>query len=355
MDIKNILLEKDFDRLSNDDISKLSELLEANLSTNASRYLYNQKDFIFSHNKEAREYIFNKIFCGKLAVKWYTINGLDNTKKDIIKNKINTKEYYENILAIDPNILQSVKCYTCVLMESDRYLFRFLVPDGEVSEDNGMMIERRRKNKNVIVVIDLEDNFIEVRSDYRTANKVITQLRNDLELDGIEEHHILTHYGVNIEKFMNALEEARFRNVKSIPTKNVELTADDTSELVHILETLDEYFINNNAEKLLSEMQSIEFETEGLMFTQLLLSGMEQIGISVRKDCIEDMCSQPMYRLLENYITNQSAYISFKNINDEQFYTIQIGFKTNSINFRSDVTEDVIEYIRNKELLISEG
>lgn len=62
------------------------------------------------------------------------------------------------------------------------------------------------------------------------------------------------------------------------------------------------------------------------------------------------MTQQALYSLLKENITENTSYIKFDMKHDKGFHTntIQIGKTTNSITFRNSVTEDDIEYIRQK-------
>lgn len=346
MDICEIMVEKDFYKLGNDDISGLIKALNLGLNkeNETKSYLYEKRREIFKASELAQQIILNKVFAGRTSIKWYKlINMTDEIKSEII-SKINKLDYFDNNITSKMKLdnLEGPSCYTCINQMEGVYIFRFIVPDREKTEFDGINLTRKRNNKNIIVVLNLNCNLIEVRSDCRTANKIIEKLRLDLVLTNVIDYN----FTLSIEELKDKL-NARFKNVKSIPNTNIELTLEDTESLVGTLNILDEYFIDKDSEKLLNGLNSIDFETDELVFTQILLAGMEKIGISVREDSEEDMANQPMYKLLEKFITNQSGYLRFKNPEDDQYYTIQVGLTTNSINFLSDSTESAINYLQN--------
>ncbi len=72
--------------------------------------------------------------------------------------------------------------------------------------------------------------------------------------------------------------------------------------------------------------------------------------MKIRNDSEKDMSNQSLYTVLKDNFIEDTSYIKFKNIPNGPEYTMRVGIKTNSIVFKSSVTEEVIEYIRGKIL-----
>ena len=70
--------------------------------------------------------------------------------------------------------------------------------------------------------------------------------------------------------------------------------------------------------------------------------------MKIRNDSQRDVSKQSLYKILQDNLIEDSSYIRFSIVPNGAQYTMQVGMKTNSIVFRSSVTEEVINYIRNK-------
>ena len=79
-------------------------------------------------------------------------------------------------------------------------------------------------------------------------------------------------------------------------------------------------------------------------FSSLLLSGLETVGLGSNKE----LRNTPLYKYLKTNLTQTTGFIKIKvtegNVVNE--YTVRVGIQTQSLFFTSDVSENVIGYVR---------
>lgn len=137
---------------------------------------------------------------------------------------------------------------------------------------------------------------------------------------------------------------------KAMPTEAITLTEDNSIALGKIINALDEYFVNNNSKELIKKLDEIDTDMTEISLKDIILAGIDKMSVKIRSNSESDMTQQALYSLLKENITENTSYIKFDMKHDKGFHTntIQIGKTTNSITFRNSVTEDDIEYIRQK-------
>eukprot|EP00828_Plagiopyla_frontata_P001228 TRINITY_DN0_c4124_g1_i6.p1 TRINITY_DN0_c4124_g1~~TRINITY_DN0_c4124_g1_i6.p1 ORF type:complete len:165 (+),score=14.95 TRINITY_DN0_c4124_g1_i6:1-495(+) len=137
---------------------------------------------------------------------------------------------------------------------------------------------------------------------------------------------------------------------KAVPSEETDLTEADGVAIASIIQAIDEYFDDNDGTKLLSTLEEMDYNTEGLSLSSILLAGIDNVGMKIRNNSERDMSGQSLYTILKDHLIEDSSYIRFAIVNGGTKYTMQVGLKSNNIVFRSSVTEDVISYIRDKVL-----
>lgn len=142
--------------------------------------------------------------------------------------------------------------------------------------------------KNVIVKIDIENCWVEIRANNERSKKVVKISEQTLGLKNLKLVKILNNYD-DINDFKSSLIDGFYLNYK-------------------------------DGKKLLSKLEKLDYDTEGLSLGAILLVGVDSMGMKIR------------------------------NVIDGPLYTMQVGLRSNSIVFRMSVTEDVLEYTRNKIL-----
>lgn len=355
MEIKDIIFAADFLNLTKEDTDKIINELELSIddSIDIKNHLFNIKNQLFENNSVSSQ-IRNKIFAGKTSVKWYKFDFEESEKLDIVQKIESESNFYNLLYPIDTSEINSPMKYTCIKIGNDTYMMRIMNPSGSRIVNDGRVINKIKSVNNITVIINLNEKYIEVRSDSTSAKKIINNIIGPLLEKEITELSVLKNYNDCLETFRNSLNNGKFIDVTSKPDLDIILTKAQNELLVNTLKALDEYFISKDIENLKDELLEVDLGTEEIPFTQLFLAGLSQIGMATRIDIEEDLTNQSLYGILKSYMTNQSGFINFT-LEDESgvphYYTIQVGIKTtNSMSFRSSSTEESIEYIRNKIL-----
>lgn len=352
VDLKDIIFKPDLLNLTNDDIEEILKDLEIKPEKDIDKvdYLYEMKNLLFNNDK-VRDSVKNKIFAGRTSVKWYTFKVDSEAERETIKQNLESaSNYYNDIYNLDVSNLQSPAKYTCIKNGENNYIMRIMVPTGTKTIGSGMNLQRYTNISNIVVIIDLSNQYIEIRASNYIAKRIIDYITGSLSIKNVIEADLLKRYNGSIEKFKNSLCNGRFTETLGAPDLDITLTKEKSELLANILQIIDDYFMDKSIEDLENQLSNIDIDTEGIPFTQLLLAGMSKIGMGMREDVNDDLSCQTLYKAFKLYITEHKGFINFSTTEDGPIYTIQLGITTKSISFRSSVTEDVIEYIRNKIL-----
>lgn len=353
LEIKDILLEKDFDKLKSQLVT-LGVIMEKEYY-NVSE-VYDDRENIYS-NQDAYDIIKEHIFAGKTSSKYWTIPDLkdeENVNKfraEIEKLSIYNKDILSTLEnGIRDQTILAPTPYTCIKLDEDEYLMRVITPSGNKKIDNGINKVTQKQYKNVVCYISLKGKYIEVRADATLADKIIKHFKFKLKFNGITDVKILNKYGNSLENFKDSFNDAKFTNLKSIPEFNSDLTDEELNSLVKVLGVLDEYFINKDEDTLKEDIRAIDIEENEGGFIPLLLAGLSNIGISTNNSNDRDITKQPMYKAIERYLSHQSGMIVINKGNNES-YSIQVGMKTDSIVFlKHSTNECIINEVRSKIL-----
>ncbi|MBZ9635568.1 hypothetical protein [Clostridium sp. FP1] len=352
MNTKDILTYSDFFNLTKNELDKIGKECDIILTEDIVKqdYYYQIRNILFSNNV-TEKLILNRVLAGRTSIKWFKFKIKDEVEKQKIINKLQSEENcYDDILEIDTNNLRTVRRYTCIKTDEERYLMRVYVPAGTKTVNDGRSIKKFTTVNNIVIIIDIGRNFIEVRSNSKDAKKIADIVCEKLGIEMYDGARILNKYHNSIEELRDSLFNGKFIDTTSVPDENIALTKNDSEALANVLMALDEYFINKDMLALSDQLSTLNIDSDGVPFTQLFLAGMSKIGMTVRPDAEEDLSFQSLYAVLKSYITNHKGFITFSTPEDGLTHTIQIGITTNSISFTSSVTEDVINYIREKIL-----
>lgn len=356
MSIEKVIFKSDFSKLTKRDVDQIVEILDIELSEDEDpkNYLFLNKKIILKA-PDAKRILLNKIFAGQTSVKWYKIyfkkdaqNKKD--KKTVVRKIESDKCYYNIINDINIETLDAPTLYTSIKLEDNKYLMRFMVPSGTRTFNNGKDYTKIRTVNNVVVIIDLKNEYIEIRTNSKDAKRIIEILNNILPIDNTDGIIILKNYMGSLEKFKDSLLNGQFIQSLSMPDENLTISEENNELLTKMLIIIDEYFINTSIDRLTDSIKELNIDTDGTPFTQLLLAGMSKIGIKIRKDIKDDLSQQTLYKILKKYITTYSGLIRFCNDTESEMHTILVGLTTNSIFFKSSSDEKIISYIREKVL-----
>ncbi|MDB8803396.1 hypothetical protein PN294_14530 [Romboutsia sp. 1001216sp1] len=357
--IEDILLERDFHRLNSNTLRIIGVLMEKGYE--GTDDLYKDKDNIYI-NESAYAILKSKIFACKTSIKYWGLSRIDKLEnRNALIETIESWDFYNNnkINELEPKVknksLETPTAYTCLKIEDEIYLMRFIVPCGNKRDDDGISDTKIRQYKNVVCFINIKYGYIEIRTESTYAERVIEVLQYKLNLNGVRTLPILGHFNNNIEDFKDSFENAKFINSKSIPEFDFDISEEDSEMLVEVLLILEDFITNNKDETFLDELKNINFNDNSNGFIPLLLAGLCGIGFSTRKTDIRDITNQPMYKIIEPYLTHQIGMLHVTDDDTGQTYSLQISLKNNSIAFKSALTDErFIKIVRNKLLNIEE-
>lgn len=349
--LKNLYTQADFLNLTSDDITKIKEILDVEIPEEIDDYEYLYENInMLEGNAETNDIISNKILAGQLSVKWFKFDYNGEFTKELLLNKLETQELGFNINAIDRLNLNIKDDIISIIKNDNIYTVKLFISDGYKRVTNGIQSRREPIVKSVIVNIDIDNCWVEIRTNEDRCKKIIKILENRLGLCELKGILILNKYRNDINVFKDSLVDGFYLNYKAVPTEVTELTEEDGAAIVSIIKAIDEYFNDKDNKKLVANLEKMEYDTEGLSLSSILLAGIDNVGMKIRNDSKRDMSEQSLYTILKDDLIEDSSYIRFSIVPNGTQYTMQVGMKSNSIVFRSSVTEEVISYIRDKIL-----
>jgi len=358
MELKDIINYADLASLTKADIDKLYEILEIDPpeKINNREYLFDNLSLIFN-DIAAKQYFTDKIFCGKMSVKWFKFHFVFNEvlgskdKKFMIDKLQSDKFQFNKIYQAENEKLSSTTLSTCIKIENNKYLLRFLIPSREKIYNNGIDYRTYQNVKNAIVIIDVDNESIEIRANVQEVKKIQSLLQEMMPFLHISGVMVLNKFNNSLEVFKDSLFNGQFIESSSSPEDiNFVQSEENTELLVKTLNLLDEYFIHGDLDKFIESFSEIQIETNGTSFIQLLLAGMDNVGLKMRKDAESDLSNQSLYSTLKKYTKNNKGLIQFASKENGERHTMSVSVTSNSIFFRSPIGESDLKYIRNKVL-----
>lgn len=335
---------RDFLNLTGDEIDTLIEGMDLNVpnDTDKHAYVYNNLGII-EGNEALEELVSKKVLAGKGSVKWFSFEYNDKLNKDVLIRKLSAckKECQEGRIDSQENRISAVFHSGCI------YTLKFLLKDGthrEFLEDSYHMVADW---KPVTVMLDVDNRWVEIRASGLLSDKAKRMLITSFFVDGLQNIQILKNYDFDITKFRDEINGWYFRFM-AMPTKNMDLTKEDGIILGKIVKAIDQYFVDKDGNNLVNDLDALSTEMEDISLLDVFLAGLENVSMKITEESVDDITSQGLYGVLKDGLSEDNSYIKFKMDDDDITNTIRVGGKSNSITFVNSVTEDVIEYIRDK-------
>ncbi|MDP4145802.1 MAG: hypothetical protein Q8936_15155 [Bacillota bacterium] len=349
--IKKLYTQADFLNLTNNDISKLKELLDLDIPDEIDDYEYLYENInILEENYEADKIISEKLLAGQVSVKWFEFRYNDDFTKEMLRERLENRELGYNVDITQRLKLNIQNDIVSIIKEGYVYTIRLFVADGYKRVTNGIQSRREPIVKSITVNLDIENCWIEIRTNEEKCKKVNKILESRLGLTNISGIRILKNYNNNINKFKDSLINGFYLKYKAIPSEETDFTEEDGIAIAIIVRAIDEYFNDKDDKKLLVTLEKMNYDTEGLSLGSILLAGIDNVGVKIRNNSEKDASEQSLYAILKDSLIEDSSYIRFSAVENGPEYTMQVCMNSNSIVFRSSVTEAVISYIRNKIL-----
>ena len=348
--MNKLYTQADFLNLTSDDISQLKIMLGLDVPEEVDDYEYLYDNIhIIEENYDANKIISEKLLAGQVSVKWFKFEYDQDFSKDILEKRLESIDLGYNVEVRDRLELDIKNDIVSIIKNDNIYTIKIFISDGYKRVSNGIESRKQPIVKSIIANIDIENCWIEIRANEERCKKINKILESRLGFNKIDGIRILNKYS-NINEFKNSLINGFYLKYKAIPCEEIELTEEDGISISTIVKVIDQYFNDKDTDKLINSLEELEYDTEGLSLSSILLAGIDNVGMKIRNDSERDVSKQSLYTILKDDLIEDSSYIRFSIVPDGIQYTMQVGIKSNSIVFRSSVTEEVISYIRDKIL-----
>lgn len=349
--LNKLYTQADFLNLTSDDINQIKESLGLNIPTEVDDYEYLYENInILESDDNANRIISQKILAGQVSAKWFTFKYNEELSKEMLRERLESKDLGYNVDVSTISELNIKNNIVSIVKNENLYTIKILIPDGYKRVTNGIQSRREPIVRSVIVNIDIENCWVEIRANEDRCKKINRILEVKLGLRDTAEIRILGNYNDDIHRFKDDLIDGFYLKYKAIPSEEIELTEQDGFAIATIVGAIDKYFKDKKNKELIDILENLDYDTEGLSISSILLAGIDNMGMKVKNNSKKDVSEQSLYTLLKNDLIEDSSYIRFSIVPKGTQYTMQVGMHSNSIVFRTSVTEEVITYIRNKIL-----
>ncbi|MGA5671288.1 hypothetical protein ACPCKQ_04710 [Bacillus bombysepticus] len=310
-------------------------------------------------DSESLQRVEDKLLAGKTSVTWFELENKEALKgiKDVIIERSNFNPF-ENIREYTPDALTSDPILFCAAggRTEPEYYLRYVYNSGTRRDVALNDIRIVPKPSVINVYINEDEGIIEVRADSRSASKVASSLAQLINRQvTLEPINILAAFGNNVERFADRLEGELIDTTSTPALEDLldDFTGDHNRSILTILNSLNEFFDQDDEEKLIRDLREagevFEDHFLTLPFTALILCGMEKVGLRVNQG---DLRSFPLYDYLRPHLLHQGGFVKFTRpiAGVEKSFTVRVGITTNSVYFTTPSNEEVIQYVRNKML-----
>lgn len=348
--LNKLYTQADFLNLTSEDINQIKEMLNLDVPDEMDDYEYLYKNInIIEENCEANKIISGKLLAGQLSVKWFKFKYDEDFNKEVLRERLESQALGYNVDVVDRVKLEIINDIASIVKNNNIYTIKVFISDGYKRISNGVETRKEPIVKGVVINVDIENCWVEIRANEERCKKINLILELKLGFKNIEGVRILNKYN-NINEFKDSLINGFYLKYKAVPSEEIDLTEEDGIAIVTIVGAIDKYFNDKNTINLLDTLEKLEYDTEGLSLSSILLAGIDNVGMKIRNDSERDVSKQSLYTLLKDNLIEDSSYIRFSIEPNGAEYTMQVGMNSNSIVFRTSVTEEVISYIRNKIL-----
>ncbi|WP_121614812.1 hypothetical protein [Virgibacillus halodenitrificans] len=356
-EIKDLVFPQDFFKLPKAALSEIATELDIDSSKNKNELALD----VFNQIKEgeihqaALDSFEGKVFATKTSVTWYRI---DNTlTQDEFVNLIRenagfnaSEEVFqvnEEEVTTEPQLLG-----LCEGHNENDVIIRLIYKDSVRYEPRGTTIRAVSKTSIATVYYDYSQGIIEVRGDTRKSKDIAIKVAELLN-QRVNLEPITAIFEQEIGDIADCL-SGELLEAKSKPQHYFEeFTVEETNSVIEVLSALDSYIETKDSEILEASLQQITdsfgHENGIVPFAALVLSGMETVGMQGNSE----IRSLPLYSYLDPYLNHQNGFIKFpfseRNVEDQ--YTIRVGMTTKSVVFVSQVSESLIDYVRENVII----
>lgn len=342
--------QHDFESLPKISVNTIEkELIELGCiekNSDVREYMYLHREEI-SENEKINKIIQSQIFAGQGSIKWekFTYKGFftQNKLKKLIEDE---KKQYEKEL---PDNFDDIKGDQIVsIWKNDTYYtIRIILDLGTYKVMNGLSYSLARNLESVIVNIDIDNCWIEIRTESKNCSRVENLLKNALMIENIETVKLTNKYK-SVEEFKNDLYDGFFYHTLANTDKYIELTDEVMNDIISLCDIIDNYVNNRNSSILCTDIAKLKLDFGENSFTDLILSNIEGININTKNNATRDISNSFIYTATKKNLNENSAEIRFATVPGGNKQSLRVGLIKNTFQFRNNVEEDTITYIRNK-------
>jgi hypothetical protein len=344
--LNRLYTQTDFDNLTKDDIQKIKSKLDIE-NEDIRDYLYRNINN-FGEYQDVQNILASKLLAGQVTVKWLRFCYSGDFTEEKLKSRLESQKNGYNMTIEERLNDDTEDGIVCIQNNDVFYTVRIVLNCGtQKIVTNDFSYRRISIRKTIIVNVNIEKKWIELRCENKLINRVKDILRRDLGVDNIQDIEVTNKYR-NIEEFKNDLCGGFRENIIATPMAELKLENEDKIEFAKMFSLLDDYIVERNSEKLITGLSELKLKFSGTPIILIILSNIGTMKFDVSYGAEEDYDQSLIHLLTKDFTTENSSYIKFSTYEGGTRYTLKLSIKDKSIRFVSSVTEDVIQYIRDK-------
>lgn len=312
------------------------------------------------------------LFAGRLSVNWYklSVGNLDLFKEKLLLKypTIFTTSRWADITSSAESITMP-EIYGATVDQENNLILRFVYIEKFRPAWRQGAPHRDPIFSEMTVLVNVAENWIEIRGEAKTAEKVAQILVALVNEDSpIISQITLTKKNfseMNIATIKDNL-NGDLLETKGKPKVKHNLNAEQMQSMVKVIRKLDSFLTEidspeNYTDEIISSLYELRdsISDDGALFelcppfSGLLLSNLDNVGLSVEEEASYDLSQQALYNSLEDSIDATRCCIRFTTTERgiEKTVTIRLGISTNSLVFLKHINEETISFVRRKFLL----
>jgi len=354
--VKDIMLIQDLFKLTKSALKDIAADLDIDTSLNKNELVMRIFPERARFTADTIAKIENRILAPKgIAVTWYRLDGGVATEefRRLISEASRFDPFNETnpIQESDVTTTPELLFGAAGLVTSGTFL-RYIYKSGVRYESTTTTIRTITRTAISTVYYDSERGILEIRGDTRKAPDIARKVAQTLGLQ-ITMEPIEAPFEQEMGTIVDSLDGELIEATSKPDIIFEAFTEDELNSVVNVLKALDEYMETKDTDVLETHLQnaSDSFMQGGAIvpFAALVLSGMETVGMAGSSE----IRSLPLFNYLNPHLQHQGGFIKFPCTieNVEETFTIRIGITTKSVVFVSQVTEDVIDFVRTRVII----
>lgn len=325
---------------------ELIEQGEIEKEADVREYMYIHRNEL-AQNPKYERIIQSQILAGIISVRWMKFTYQGFFTPQFLKQKLESDEN-----GFNKDIPTNVDTFrgdqiVCIWENDAYYTLRVILDLGMKKVPTGIGFVSVPNRESVIVNIDIDRCWVEIRTAYKYIPRVINVLKQSLGMENMEIVKLRDKYD-NVEAFKNSLVNGFYYNSMATPSENIDLSVEVKTEIFTLFELIDNYVVTRDSKVLCSALDDMKLDFGGHTLSRLLLANLGGININTKLKCDKDISESFMYGITKKDIVENGGCIRFSTAEGGAIHTVQVALGTDTFFFRSSVDEEVIAYIREK-------